>query len=250
MASGTDWRSVYLERYYSRATGWTDGTTDFHALCAAAYAAGGHGAALEIGPGPSNPTSRFLATLGQLHGLDVDPAALANDALTTARTYDGAGPFPYADESFGLCVSNYVVEHISNPLAHLREVRRVLQPGGAYVFRTPNRWHYVALASSLTPHWFHRFAANRLRALPADAHEPYPTVYAMNTRGRLRRLADNAGFRVETLRMVEKDPSYGLIARPVFLALTAYERIVNRWSFFAGVRANIFAVLRKLEDFR
>ena len=122
--------------------------------------------------------------------------------------------------------------------------RRVLKPNARYVFRTPNLVHYVALVSWLTPDLIHKLAANRLRAVGAEHHEPWPTVYALNTPRAVRRLAGEAGFVVEELRLVEKEPSYGMYARPLFLALMAYERLVNVTEMFAALRANMFVVLR------
>ena len=174
----------------------------------------------------------------------MDPDVRGNRALVRSEVFDG-GQLPFGDDSFDACVSNYVVEHVPNPLQHLEEIRRVLQPGGAYVFRTPNRYHYVALVSWLTPHWFHVLVANRLRGLPPDAHDPYPTVYAMNSREAVRRLARAAALDLDVLRMIEKEPSYGMASRLVFYPLLAYERLVNSSERFAGLRSNILAVLRK-----
>jgi SAM-dependent methyltransferase len=219
-----------------------DGTEEFHRLCSASIAP--RAEILEIGAGPSNPTSRHLATLGVLCGLDPDPGVATNDALGRAVTLTG-DRFPLGDASFDACVSNYVLEHVPHPAAHLEEVRRVLKPGGAYVFRTPNRFHYTALAASLTPQWFHQLIAHRLRNLPADAHSPYPTYYAMNSRTAVRRQASLAGFEVEVLRMVEKEPSYGMSSRLLFLTFAAYERLVNATELAADLRSNLFVVLRK-----
>ena len=236
------WQQEYLARFYDPAQGWVNGTQEFHDLCAAAIPRGAR--ILEIGPGPSNKTSRFLATVGPLHGLDPDPAAAQNDALEGFERLAG-DRYPFADGSFAACVSNYAIEHIPDADAHLAEVARVLEPGGVYVFRTPNRWHYVSLFSSLTPHWVHELLANRLRNLSADDHEPYPTVYALNTRAAIERHAARAGLRVERLEHIEKEPSYGMVARPLFLAFMAYERVVNATERAAFLRSNILAVLRK-----
>ena len=236
------WQEKYLDKFYSRSSGWIDGTAEFHELCASVIPTGGN--ILEIGSGPSNVTSSYLNSLGKLHGVDPDPDILTNDALESAHVLtDEVYPFP--DNTFDACVSNYVNEHIADPLLHLQEVCRVLKPNGVYVFRTPNRFHYIAVASYLTPHWFHKLVANRLRNLPANSHDPYPTQYRFNTRAKIEQYAAELNMSVDQVRFIEKDPSYGMSSRILFLAFTAYERIVNAHAALSGFRANILAVLRK-----
>jgi SAM-dependent methyltransferase len=234
------WQQRYLQRYYNRATGWVDGTTQFHSLCQATIPAGSD--ILEIGAGGTNVTSQFLSKLGHVHGIDIDPDVRENTALTRATVLDGP-VFPFSDASFDACVSNFVLEHVADPVTHFAEVARVLRPGGAYVLRTPNRFHYVALASALLPHRAHELVANRLRRLPAHAHGPHRTYYAANSRGALQRLAARAGLRVTSLEMVEKEPSYGMISPLLFIAFMAYERVVNSSDALASLRSNIFAVV-------
>jgi SAM-dependent methyltransferase len=236
------WQQRAMNRFYSRDRGFVDGTTEFHRMCEAAISRGAR--ILEIGAGPTNPSSDYFATLGVLTGLDVDRDVAGNRALVRSEVFDGSR-FPFEDGSFDACVSNFVVEHVPDPALHLAEVRRVLRPGGIYAIRTPNRFHYVAMVSSVTPHWFHELVANRLRNLPKGAHDPYPTVYAMNSRGSLLRLTRAGALDVEVLRMVEKEPSYGFASRWLFYPCLAYERLVNSTAGLAGLRANIFAVLRK-----
>ena len=67
----------------------------------------------------------------------------------------------------------------------------------------------------------------------------------MNTPASVRRYARDAGFEVERLDMVEKEPTYGMAARPLFLAFMVYERVVNASERLASLRANMFVVLRK-----
>lgn len=237
-----NWQQRYVHRFYESRPGWVCGTTEFHELCRELTPTGA--TLLEIGAGPSNATSRYLATIGAVYGIDIDSEVLRNDALREAHVFDGT-TLPFADESIDVCVSNWVVEHLTNPEAHLVEVRRVLKPGGIYAFRTSNCWHYIGGIAHLTPHWFHVLVANRLRNLPVGTRDPYPTMYRMNSRRKVLQLAHRCGLAVERLRMVEKEPSYGMGSRLLFLAFLAYERLVNSTDLLAPFRATIHCAMRK-----
>jgi SAM-dependent methyltransferase len=236
------WREEYTNHYYRRLPQWLDGTTEFWNLCKSNILPGSK--ILEIGSGPSNRTSAFLAELGELHGVDIDPSVKANQYLVTSAVVESP-TLPYADKSIDACVSNYVLEHIEDPERHLKEVERVLKPGGVYVFRAPNKWHYVSIVANLSPHWFHELVANKMRGLPKDSHAPYPTVFKLNTRKAVVRLSRATGLDVVALKMIEKEPSYGYSARFFFMAFMAYERLVNSTEHLSGLRANILGVLGK-----
>jgi SAM-dependent methyltransferase len=231
-----------FDRYYFSTPSYVGGTEVFHQICRSQLAHGGR--ILEIGAGPANPTTAFLAGLGFVTGLDVSAEVLANPDVTEVRIYDGV-KMPIPAESFDLCVSNYVLEHVADPASHFREVCRVLKPGASYCFRSPNRWHYVTIASSLVPHSMHLRLANKLRALEADAHDPWPTVYRANTPRTLRSLARRSGLLPEELRMIETEPSYGAAHPLLFYPMMAYERLVNSSDFFGLFRVNILGTLRK-----
>ena len=47
----------------------------------------------------------------------------------------------FADRTFDLFVTQDVLEHVFDPRQALREVQRVLKPGGAHVFTTPKHRH-------------------------------------------------------------------------------------------------------------
>lgn len=240
--SKAPWHERYTDRFYYLRPGFKGGTEEFHDLCSAYIARGSK--ILEIGAGPSNPTSRFLATLGELHGVDPDPEVTTNDALQKSSVMNDA-KLPVPDGFFDCCVSDYVVEHVKDGPSHLHEVARVLRPGGVYLFRTVNRFHYVALVASMTPYRLHAMIANRARALPKDAHDPYPTVYALNTRRAIARSAARAQLRVERVEWLEKEPYYGKFSRIAFFTMMFYERIVNSFGVFAPLRSNMLVVLRK-----
>lgn len=238
------WQERHLDRFYRSRPGWIDGTTEFWKFIETHAKPGG--AVLEIGCGPSNPTSRFLKeTFGRLDGLETDAHAGKNEHVDRLYVYDG-GRWPLADGSYDTIVANYVLEHLEHPKETLREVARILKPGGVFLFRAPNLWHYVTLGALLTPHWFHRLVANRLRGLPRDAADPCRAFYRMNTPPRVRSACRAAGLTEVETRMIEKEPSYGRSSRLLFFAFMIYERAVNSTGFLAGVRANLLGAWQKI----
>jgi ubiquinone/menaquinone biosynthesis C-methylase UbiE len=201
---------------------------------------------LNLGAGPEvkNPVRVLKGEVRWLVGADIDPVVLQNSELDAAYVYDGVR-LPFRDGDFDLCYADYVLEHVQNPRTFLREVYRVLKPGGSFFFRTPNRWHYVALVSRLTPQSFHELISNRVRGLGVDTHEPYPTYYRLNDGRAIRKQAVAAGFHNVELRLFEGQPSYLVFNTVPFVLGVAYERVVNRWRTLQGLRANIFGKATK-----
>ncbi len=239
------WQDDYLYRYYYGRVDWQGGTEEFWDWIVRYVRPGAE--VLELGCGPANPTSEFLTrTFPVVDGLDIDDACRGNTHLRNAYVYNG-GAWPMDDDAYDAVVANYVLEHVESPAMLLREARRVLRPGGVFVFRTPNRWHYVSVVSRLTPHGFHERIANRLRNLPTEAEEPYPTFYRMNSMRTLRRLAAEQGLACPAMEAIEKEPSYGLAHKALFLLFLLYERCVNSAAEFAFARSNILGVFQTPE---
>jgi SAM-dependent methyltransferase len=238
------WQERYLDRFYRNRKSWVDGTTQFHALIRTHLSGDKH--VLELGPGPKNPTSDFLsANYVSVDGLDVDEEARRNPALRQVFIQKNGDSWPIMDESYDAVVANYVLEHLPAPARTVAKVGRVLRPGGLFVFRTPNLFHYVSMVSWLSPHWFHTLVANRLRKLPLSSHAPYPTCYRMNRRGTIRGIMREAGLDEVELFTIEKEPSYGMSSRVLFFLFMGYERIVNSSDLFSTFRANVLGVFMK-----
>lgn len=238
-----DWQRADIKRFYDKDKGFKDGTEVHCELIESLVTPGQR--FLEIGSGPTNPTTRRLARLGELHGIDPGSSVLENEDLTEAKVFDGV-KFPYPDNTFDACFSTYVMEHVKEADAHMAEVHRVLKPGGLYIFRGANVFHYVTMTARLTPFWFHKIA-NWLRNVPEDFEGPYPTWYRLSTGGQVRRAAARAGLEVQSLEYIEKEPWYGMVFRPLFWSFVAYERLVNSTELLRQFRCTLLGVLRKPE---
>jgi len=156
-------------------------------------------------------------------GIDPDPRVLTNAALDEGRV-GVAENIPFDDNSFDVVFSDNVLEHLRTPLAAFREVWRTLKPGGTFLFKTPNRLHYVPLLAQLTPHAAHEFVGRLRGRAEADT---FPTHYRANTPAAIRRLARRAHFTVDEVRLIEGRPEYLRMTALTYVAGLAYERLVN-----------------------
>lgn len=189
--------------------------------------------------------TRFPNEFARICGVDPDPRVLENPYLNDAKIGFGEA-IAYDDESFDMVFCNNVLEHLENPEEVFTEVARVLKPGGCFLAKTPNRWHYMPMIASCTPHWFHE-VVNRMRG--RDDEDTFPTRYRANSPGALQRIAAQVGLEVEQVQLIEGRPEYLRMSAPTYLAGWLYERTVNLVPGLSRLRVVMVSVLRKpLED--
>ncbi len=93
---------------------------------------------LDIGCG-TGANLEMLAQFGETEGVDVSPEALhfcRTRGLQNVRLGE-AEHLPYEDSVFDLVTGLDVVEHLDDDLGGLKEMRRVLRPGGRALFFVP-----------------------------------------------------------------------------------------------------------------
>jgi SAM-dependent methyltransferase len=116
---------------------------DFYALFQ--FSSGTRGRLLDAGCGTGFEMDNFkkLAPGLALHGVDIS-AVVLQQAVTRPGNGDvsfyqsGLEALPFDDCSFDYVASHEVIEHVEDPAIVLRELCRVLRPGGVAVIATPN----------------------------------------------------------------------------------------------------------------
>jgi SAM-dependent methyltransferase len=93
---------------------------------------------LDVGCG-TGANLEMLAQFGEAEGVDVSEDALAfcRARGLTRVSHGAAERLPYADASFDLVTALDVVEHLDDDAGGLREMRRVLRPGGRALLFVP-----------------------------------------------------------------------------------------------------------------
>ncbi len=76
----------------------------------------------------------------EVYGVDISKkgVALANGKGVHAKVADMSVKIPFTDKMFDLVISSATIEHVINPDRFLKEIRRVLRPGGILLVSTPN----------------------------------------------------------------------------------------------------------------
>ena len=183
----------------------------------------------------------FKGLSSRVCGVDLDERVLTNEMLDEGKVGDVSN-IPYPDSTFDIVFSDNLMEHVDNPLNIYAEVQRVLKPGGCFLFKTPNKYHYMPLIARFTPHKFHQWF-NTLRG--RHSVDTFPTKYQSNSRGDIKRIANLAGFSDVQVKILEGRPEYTRVFAFTYILGFIYEKLVNCSDLFSPLRVVIIANLYK-----
>lgn len=197
---------------------------------------------LDLGAGAGIlPQMNFREHAREVIGIDMDPRVTSNPYLHRGIIGQGES-IPLDDESVDMVVSDNVLEHLAEPVVVFSEIRRVLRPGGIFLAKTPNKWHYMPVMARITPMSFHRWF-NSLRGRASE--DTFPTLYRANSRGDLQRIARSAGLELVQTDLVEGRPEYLRMTAVTYFPGLMYERMVNLTNLAQSLRILLIAHLRK-----
>lgn len=154
---------------------------------------------LNIGSGPFFELDR-LPTVGMhVTACDIDARAIAlakelhGQKLAGADVIEPDKPLPYEGARFDLVMAMDVIEHVPDPLPWLRDVWRVLKPGGSAFFTTPNYGSrsLVAIESTLLEAFARARGFSRKHIHPSKFDE-----------ARMRHVLEDVGARDVELRAI------------------------------------------------
>lgn len=147
----------------------------------------GRGRAALLEPSPFRRKLQLMrGRVKRVIGIDVDDAIRNNPDVDEAHVIDPFGAWPIEDESIDLILSDHVLEHVEDPEPFIREIHRVLKPGGWICARTPAKWGYIGLGARMIPNSLHVAILRRLQP-HRKSEDVFPVVYRLNSFSALRR---------------------------------------------------------------
>ena len=92
---------------------------------------------LDYGCGKGEMLNRVYRRAAHASGLDVDPEVLPSIPGVETRVVREGESLPFPNESFDVITCLEVIEHVADAKQTLRELARVLRPGGILILTTP-----------------------------------------------------------------------------------------------------------------
>jgi len=97
-------------------------------------------------------------------------------------------PLPFGDETFDCAISFQVIEHIDKDAEFVREIHRVLRPGGRFIVTTPN----APMSLTRNPWHVREYTAGELQKLLGEV---FPEVEMLGIAGNEKAMAYYAANR-------------------------------------------------------
>jgi SAM-dependent methyltransferase len=201
---------------------------------------------LDVGCG-TGANLEMLAQYGEAEGVDVSTEALAccrARGLQNVRQGE-AEKLPYADGSFDLVTALDVVEHLDDDVAGLREMRRVLRPGGRALLFVPAFMFLWGVQDDVSHHRRRYRLPGLRRVLQEAGYEVERATYANLSffapilMGRM--LMRATGLRPASENNINVSALNGVLGR----VLGAESTLLRRMNFPFGVSA--LCVARRVE---
>lgn len=165
------------------------------------------GRVLDLGCGINTDLARYRTSEREVWGCDFQAhPGLQHPDWFVLLGQDGRIPFP--DGHFDAIVTVMVLEHVLEPRVFLREISRVLRPGGRFIGHSISGSHYVTYIRrffGLLPHSVNQAIVKKLYHRPEV--DTFPAYYRLNRESQLRQNCALAGLELSSIERYA-DPGY------------------------------------------
>ena len=186
---------------------------------------------LDVGCG-TGANVKMLSQFGDAEGVDISPDALqfCRERGLNNIKLGAAEELPYEDGTFDLVTALDVVEHLDDDVGGLREMRRVLRPGGRVLLFVPTFMWLWGVQDEVSHHR-RRYRLSELRRVVTEAgFEVERTTYANITFlppvFLIRMLMRVAGLKIDSEARINIPAFNGIFAR-IMGAESTLMRFVN-----------------------
>jgi SAM-dependent methyltransferase len=217
------------------------------------------GVALDLGCGSGTMVKRMADRGATAIGIDLEGGAFDKHEELTVLDADDPNTVlgrpggyllegdicrvPLRDGVADFVTSRWVFEHLSDPADAIREIGRLLKPGGIALLVVPNKRHPGMMLSTALPLGVKQRLLFALNGIEEDL--VFPTYYRANTEADLDRQFHANGFGKVELHYL-RDPSYWLFSDKLFRAAVTAGKVAQRLPL-RRFRMHILGVYRKPE---
>jgi 2-polyprenyl-3-methyl-5-hydroxy-6-metoxy-1,4-benzoquinol methylase len=125
---------------------------------------GVHGRVVDVGCGGGRLRTFLGDMIESYAGVDAIRYEGLGSGVAFMRADLNRDPIPVPDHSTDIAVSIETIEHLENPRAFVRELVRIVKPGGWIVVSTPNQRSILSLAALLVKGHFSAFGTRNYPA--------------------------------------------------------------------------------------
>jgi SAM-dependent methyltransferase len=184
------------------------------------------GRVLDLGCGTNADLARYRTRTREVWGADFQKhPKLQNPRWFLLLRKDGTIPFP--DAYFDTVTTVMVLEHVADPDLFLREVTRVLRPGGRFIGHSISGMHYVTFISrmfGILPHCLSQAIIEKL--YNRSEQDTFPAYYRMNSERSLRRNCEAVGLKLVEFQRYA-DPGYFRFSRSLETLAILADRLLD-----------------------
>jgi ubiquinone/menaquinone biosynthesis C-methylase UbiE len=185
---------------------------------------------------------RLVETSGSAVGLDCSYASLRDHRSIRTRIIADLQQLPFQEASFNVISANMVMEHVKHPEEALSEIKRILKPGGIFIFHTPNALNYAFRVASIVPQ---AIKTKLVWLLEGRVEEDvFPTFYRFNSKAHVENLVKETGLEIVRLELLNSTAVTAQLG-PAAIPELAFIRLLEREPR-APYRSNMIGILKKI----